>query len=190
MTRGTRAFNTETRNRAAWLVLPSLLAGWLAVTTQAHPQAQPVQPQAPVPATKATPAQGATTKKSPATARTYDRALLHPAVLKDKAPDQYEVKFTTTRGDFTVTVNRSWAPLGADRFYTLVKHHFYDSASFFRVLPGFGQDLTVRIQARAGGSLRVQYQYALRFEIRRRPRVDRRPAWSLVLTITPAVIAK
>ena len=138
MTRGTRAFNTETRNRAAWLVLPSLLAGWLAITTQARPQAQPVQPKAPVqPATKATPAQGATTKKAPATVRTYDRALLHPAVLKDKAPDQYEVKFTTTRGDFTVTVNRSWAPLGADRFYTLVKHHFYDSAGFFRVLPGF-----------------------------------------------------
>jgi peptidyl-prolyl cis-trans isomerase A (cyclophilin A) len=47
------------------------------------------------------------------------------------------VKFTTTRGDFIVTVNRAWAPIGADRFYNLVKHHFFDNASFFRVVPGF-----------------------------------------------------
>lgn len=36
-----------------------------------------------------------------------------------------------------VTVNRSWSPNGADRFYNLVKHHFFDNASFFRVHPGF-----------------------------------------------------
>jgi len=126
------------RSRVAWLILPSLLAGLLAITAQAWPQAQPTQPKAPVqPTTKTPPAQGAGTKKAPATVRPYDRALLHPSFLKDKAPDQYKVKFTTTRGDFTITVNRAWAPIGADRFYTLVKHHFYDNASFFRVLPGF-----------------------------------------------------
>ena len=31
-----------------------------------------------------------------------------------------------------ITVTRAWAPLGADRFYNLVKHHFYDNAAFFR----------------------------------------------------------
>ncbi len=66
-----------------------------------------------------------------------DAALLHPATLQDKAPDVYEVKFTTTKGEFVVKVTRAWAPLGADRFYNLAKHHFYDGASFFRVLPGF-----------------------------------------------------
>ena len=38
---------------------------------------------------------------------------------------------------FVVTVNRSWAPRGADRFYNLVKSHFYDNQPIFRVLPGF-----------------------------------------------------
>jgi len=53
------------------------------------------------------------------------------------APDSYTVKFETSKGDFVVTVTRDWSPLGADRFYTLVKSGFYDGARFFRVLPGF-----------------------------------------------------
>jgi peptidyl-prolyl cis-trans isomerase A (cyclophilin A) len=73
----------------------------------------------------------------PASKPSYDRALLKPALLKDKAPDTFQVKFETTRGDFTVTVTRAWAPLAADRFYNLVKHHFYDGARFFRVVPNF-----------------------------------------------------
>ena len=68
---------------------------------------------------------------------TTDPALLHPASLNAKAPDVYEVKFATTKGDFTVQVTRAWAPIGADRFYNLVKHRFYNEASFFRVIPGF-----------------------------------------------------
>ncbi|HJY86425.1 MAG TPA: peptidylprolyl isomerase [Candidatus Acidoferrales bacterium] len=66
-----------------------------------------------------------------------DPALLHPEALKEKAPEVYEVKFATTKGDFLLKVTRAWAPLGADRFYNLARHHFYDGASFFRVLPGF-----------------------------------------------------
>jgi peptidyl-prolyl cis-trans isomerase A (cyclophilin A) len=63
-----------------------------------------------------------------------DPALLHPSQLNAKAPDTYKVKFTTTKGDFVVEVTRAWAPLGADRFYNLVKHHYYDQGAFFRVL--------------------------------------------------------
>jgi peptidyl-prolyl cis-trans isomerase A (cyclophilin A) len=66
-----------------------------------------------------------------------DPALLHPATLKATAPDEYEVTFKTTTGDFVVKVTRAWAPLGADRFYNLVKHGFFTDASFFRVVPGF-----------------------------------------------------
>ena len=67
----------------------------------------------------------------------YDKALLTPALLKAKAPDDFSVKFVTTKGDFTVQVTRAWAPLGADRFYNLAKHHFFDGVTFFRVIPGF-----------------------------------------------------
>jgi peptidyl-prolyl cis-trans isomerase A (cyclophilin A) len=66
-----------------------------------------------------------------------DPALLHPSTLKATAPDQYEVTFKTTAGDFVVSVTRAWAPLGADRFYNLVKHGFFTDAAFFRVVPGF-----------------------------------------------------
>jgi len=55
----------------------------------------------------------------------------------EHAPDSYKVKFETSKGDFVVTVTREWSPLGADRFYALVKSGFYDGARFFRVLPGF-----------------------------------------------------
>jgi peptidyl-prolyl cis-trans isomerase A (cyclophilin A) len=86
------------------------------------------------------PAQNPTTTKAPTSVKStapYDPALLHPPQLADQAPATFQVKFTTTRGSFVVTVTRAWAPLGADRFYNLVKHHFYDGASFFRVLKGF-----------------------------------------------------
>jgi peptidyl-prolyl cis-trans isomerase A (cyclophilin A) len=64
-------------------------------------------------------------------------SLLNPASLKAKAPDLYKAQFTTTRGDFVVEVHREWAPLGADRFYNLVKNGYFTNAAFFRVVPGF-----------------------------------------------------
>lgn len=64
-------------------------------------------------------------------------SLMNPASLKAKAPDNYKVLFTTTKGEFTVEVHRDWAPLGADRFYNLVKNGYYTDASFFRVIPNF-----------------------------------------------------
>jgi peptidyl-prolyl cis-trans isomerase A (cyclophilin A) len=55
----------------------------------------------------------------------------------EHAPDSYRVRFETTKGDVFIQVERKWAPLGADRFYNLVKSGFYDGARFFRVLPKF-----------------------------------------------------
>jgi peptidyl-prolyl cis-trans isomerase A (cyclophilin A) len=65
------------------------------------------------------------------------KALLHPEQLNKKAPQLFDVTFHTTKGDFTLSVHRTWAPLAADRFYNLVKNHFYDGAKVFRVVPGF-----------------------------------------------------
>jgi peptidyl-prolyl cis-trans isomerase A (cyclophilin A) len=54
-----------------------------------------------------------------------------------QTPATFSARFTTTKGPFVVTVTRSWAPIGADRFYNLVRDHFYDNQPLFRVLPGF-----------------------------------------------------
>jgi peptidyl-prolyl cis-trans isomerase A (cyclophilin A) len=57
--------------------------------------------------------------------------------MNKQAPPKYLAKFSTSKGDFTIEVNRSWAPRGADRFYNLVLNGFFDEARFFRVVPGF-----------------------------------------------------
>src|SRR6202051_2770645 len=62
------------------------------------------------------------TASSSSAKTSYDRALLHPALLKDQAPETYQVIFETSKGDFTVSVTRAWAPQGADRFYNLAEH--------------------------------------------------------------------
>jgi peptidyl-prolyl cis-trans isomerase A (cyclophilin A) len=67
----------------------------------------------------------------------YSQGLGNPAALKDQAPPVYRVDFDTTKGSFVVEVHRDWAPIGADRFYNLVKNGFYDNTRFFRVIEGF-----------------------------------------------------
>jgi peptidyl-prolyl cis-trans isomerase A (cyclophilin A) len=64
-------------------------------------------------------------------------ALLKPEAANSPAPPKFKAKFSTTKGDFVVEVTRAWAPLGADRFYNLVKLGFFDDAGFFRVVPDF-----------------------------------------------------
>jgi peptidyl-prolyl cis-trans isomerase A (cyclophilin A) len=68
---------------------------------------------------------------------TTNSMLLQPGSMNEQAPDVFAVEFVTTQGLFAVQVTRSWAPLGADRFYNLVKHGFFVDAAFFRVVPGF-----------------------------------------------------
>jgi len=63
--------------------------------------------------------------------------LNNPGKATEKAPETFKVKFATTKGDFTLEVNRAWAPLGADRFYNLVKAGFFTDIAFFRVIEGF-----------------------------------------------------
>jgi peptidyl-prolyl cis-trans isomerase A (cyclophilin A) len=56
--------------------------------------------------------------------------------MKQTAPAEFDVLFRTSAGDFTVHVTRDWAPIGADRFYSLVMNKFYNGNRFFRVAPG------------------------------------------------------
>src|ERR1700722_9078358 len=84
------------------------------------------------------PAPKSAAPKSPASKTPAARpSLMNPASLHAKAPEIFKAQFTTTKGDFVVEVHRDWAPLGADRFYNLVKNGYFTNAAFFRVVPGF-----------------------------------------------------
>ncbi len=60
-----------------------------------------------------------------------------PPPPNEPAPATFGVTFDTSRGPVQVEVTRAEAPIGADRFYNLVKAKFFDGARFFRVVPGF-----------------------------------------------------
>jgi peptidyl-prolyl cis-trans isomerase A (cyclophilin A) len=62
--------------------------------------------------------------------------LFNPAALTEKAPAMFQAAFDTSKGRFVVEVHRDWAPIGADRFYNLVKNGFFDDVRFFRVIGG------------------------------------------------------
>lgn len=53
-----------------------------------------------------------------------------------RAPETFRVRFETSRGTFIVEAQRSWAPIGADRFYNLACNGFFDGQRFFRVRAG------------------------------------------------------
>ncbi len=63
--------------------------------------------------------------------------LLTPDALTATAPDVFQARFETSKGDFVIEVHREWSPNGADRFYNLVANGFYDDVRFFRVISGF-----------------------------------------------------
>src|SRR5581483_1296829 len=53
-----------------------------------------------------------------------NKMLLDPSLPEwvGAAPPEFKVKFSTSKGDFVMLVNREWSPRGADRFYGLVKN--------------------------------------------------------------------
>ena len=65
-------------------------------------------------------------------------ALLHPEApeINRRAPGRFRVRLETSKGLVVLEVHRDWAPHGADRFYNLVRHGYYDEARFFRVVAG------------------------------------------------------
>ena len=81
------------------------------------------------------------TSTAPVTAATAPAAPAgsfdNPAALTATAPDTFKAEFVTTKGNFTVEVDRALSPNGADRFYNLVRSGFFSDVAFFRVIPGF-----------------------------------------------------
>ena len=67
-----------------------------------------------------------------------DSALLHPdsPEMNEEAPASFHVRLETTKGRIEIEVRRDWAPRGADRFYSLVRHGYYDGVRFHRVVAG------------------------------------------------------
>jgi peptidyl-prolyl cis-trans isomerase A (cyclophilin A) len=63
--------------------------------------------------------------------------LNNPVAMVEQAPAVYKAKFDTSKGAVVVEVHRDWAPVGADRFYNLVKNGFFDNGRFFRVVSNF-----------------------------------------------------
>jgi peptidyl-prolyl cis-trans isomerase A (cyclophilin A) len=51
--------------------------------------------------------------------------------------DTFDVRFETTKGPFIIRTYRDWAPIGAERFYQLVKSGFYTDIAIFRVQPEY-----------------------------------------------------
>ena len=52
-------------------------------------------------------------------------------------PDTFRVAFETTKGRFVIEAYKSWAPLGAKRFYELATMGAFDENAFYRVVPNF-----------------------------------------------------
>jgi len=86
-------------------------------------------------------------------AMTVDESLLRPdaAEMNRRAPEQFRARLLTSRGTMVIEVIRAWAPHGADRFFNLVAHGYYDEARFFRVIEGkwaqFGIHAEPRVSA-------------------------------------------
>ena len=63
--------------------------------------------------------------------------LKDPKLANEKAPAKFDVEVVTTKGNFTISVNRDWSPNGADRFYNLVKIGYFQDIGIFRAIEGF-----------------------------------------------------
>lgn len=59
----------------------------------------------------------------------------NPKWVNQVSPNNFIVRFETTKGNFEVQIDRTASPKAVDRFYQLVTHHFYDNSIFYRVIP-------------------------------------------------------
>jgi len=55
----------------------------------------------------------------------------------EQAPEEFKVLMETSAGNVVIAVHRAWAPVGADRFYNLVKVGYYNDTRIYRVVSDF-----------------------------------------------------
>jgi hypothetical protein len=48
------------------------------------------------------------------------------------APDVFNIKLETTKGTIRLELHRAWSPHGVDRFYNLVRNHYYERSIILR----------------------------------------------------------
>ncbi len=56
---------------------------------------------------------------------------------RSSAPALFYARVETTKGTFTLEIERRLAPLGVDRFFNLARAGFFDDSRFTRVVPSF-----------------------------------------------------
>ena len=93
-------------------------------------------------------------EQSDASATQPHPALKEPSLADQTAPDEFRVKFETTKGDVELQVHRGWAPRGADRFYNLVQIGYFRDVAFFRVIAGFMAQFGIHGDPRVNASWR------------------------------------
>jgi len=71
--------------------------------------------------------------------RALSATLLDPnsAFWETPAPRAFDARVETSKGTFVLSIERDWAPRGADRFYNPARAGFFDDSRFSRVVPGF-----------------------------------------------------
>ncbi|MDX2089568.1 MAG: peptidylprolyl isomerase [Kofleriaceae bacterium] len=111
------------------------------------PEPPPAAPPTPPPAA---PPQASPPAETPPAAPLVelDPRLLDPSLSSEQAPATYTVELATTKGPILIDVTRAWAPLGADRFYNLVKIGYFQDVAFFRVVAGFMAQTGIHIDPR------------------------------------------
>lgn len=65
------------------------------------------------------------------------RSVFKEKWTRETAPEVFTARFETSKGNFELEIKRELSPAGADRLYQLVKHGFFDSVVFYRVVPKF-----------------------------------------------------
>ena len=66
-----------------------------------------------------------------------NRVIFKQWYAKQIAPEISRARFATSKGNFEIQIQRGWSPKGADRLYSLIRHHYFDRVLFLRVEANF-----------------------------------------------------